>query len=1136
MKNGFPLTNWSIKNRTAVFVLTIITTIAGIMVYNNLPKERFPDVVLPTVFVSTIYPGASPADIENTVTKPLEKKLKAISGVKKLKSNSMESISLITVEFNSNVSVADAKLKVKDAVDKAKVDIPADAQKNQAVQEFDISEVPVMNINLSGNYDAAKLKKYAEDLKDKIEMNKEITRCDIIGALDREVKVNLDLYKMQAAYVSFNDVENALAYNNLNISGGDITVGELRRTLRVSGEFKTVDQIKNLYFKGGMGNQVRLSDIAEVVDSYKDRESYARLDHKPVVSLNIIKRSGENLINAAEKIKATLEDSKKTIFPSDLKVTITGDLSKQTQNQLNDLINTVILGFLFVTIVLMFFMGVENAFYVGLSVPLSSLLAFLFMPSLHFTLNVIVLFSFLLALGIVVDDAIVVIENTHRIFNKDKDKTVMQAAREAAGEVFWPVFSGTLVNIAPFFPLLFWPGIVGKFMYFLPVTLIITLFASLVVAFIINPVFAVSFMKRDHEVKNQSIRKYKKSFIVLGIIALLCYAFSFKTATAFGLGNFFVVCILLLVTIHYAINPLIHLFQDGFLPRLKSGYTKMIHYVLIGNRPRMVLAGSILLLVISGFLLFGLRTPKVDFFPQGDPNFAFISCELPAGTDLKNTDSITKILETKVYDAIKDDTAIIESVISNVAIGAGDPQNPDRTPQSHKSKITVAFKEFEFRHGKSSLAVLQKIRAQVTSLPGTQITVDQERGGPPTGKAINIEITGENFDSLIAISARLKSTINKSGIKGIDNLKSDLVLNKPELKVEINAEKAQREGVTVGQLGMALFSALNGNRNPSKFRDDDDEIPINVRLAKAYRDKPEDLLNLILAFRDMTTGQFRQIPLSSVATVKFENNFSGINRKNQKRVVTLGSNVVSGFNGNEINAQLKDLFTQIKMPDGYEIKQTGEQEDQKETSDFLGMAFLATIALMFMIIVIQFNSASKPLIIFATIIFSLIGVFIGYFVSGDKMIIVMTGVGIMALAGIVVKNGIILIEFIDELIARGHKTKDAIIEGGATRMTPVILTASAAILGLIPLALGVNIDFGGLFMHGKPNMYVGGESVVFWGPLAWTIIYGLVIATFLTLVVSPCLYLMRFRLKQKQVHRRLRKKIVNGEYFKGMED
>ena len=1128
MKNGFPITNWSIKNRTAVYVMTILLSIAGVMTYIGLPKERFPDIVIPTVFVSTIYPGASPTDIENTVTKQLEKKIKSVSGVKKVTSSSQESISLITVEFNTGIEVAEAKQRIKDAVDKAKVDIPADAQKNQVVQEVDFSEFPCMNINLSGNYDATKLKKFADDLKDKIETNKEITRCDIIGALDREVKVNVDLYKSQAAYVSLSDIENQLKYNNMSVSGGDINVKELRRTLRISGEFKTVEDIRNMTFKGGQGNVVRLGDIAEVEDGYKDRESYARLDHKPVITLNVIKRSGENLINAAEKIKASVADFQKNKFPKDLVVTYTADLSVQTQAQLNDLINTVILGFLFVTIVLMFFMGVENAFYVGLSVPLSSVLAFLFLPGLGFSLNVIVLFAFLLALGIVVDDAIVVIENSHRIFNKHKDMTIMEAVKEAAGEVFWPVLTGTLVNVAPFFPLLFWPGIVGRFMYFLPMTLIITLFASLLVAFVINPVFAVSFMKRDHEYKKESVGKYRKAFIFLGIVGVL-FLLGFlagKNYTMLGLANFMFFIILLLLLMHYILNPAIHKFQEGFLPRLRNGYRRLVTWAV--HNPGKVLTSTIFFLVLS-IVLLGMRKPKVLFFPDGDPNFVYVYAEMPIGTDVAATDSVTKILEKKVYDVIGEHNPLVESVISNVAIGAGDPQNPDRTPQSHKSKNTIAFKSAEDRRGAPTAQILTAIRNNVKGLPGVKVMVDKEHGGPPTGKPVNIEVSGDDFDSLVAISARVKNLVNNSGIKGIEELKSDLVLNKPELKVKVDVNKAQREGVSVGQIAGALYQVLNGNRDYAKYRDADDEIPIMVKLDKKYREKPEDLLNIIIAFRDMTNGQFRQIPLSSVATVEFSNNFSGINRKNQKRVVTLGSNVLEGFNANEINADLKELFKTTKLPEGYEIKQTGEQEDQAETGAFLGKAFMAAIALMFLVIVIQFNSTSKPLIIFTTIAFSFIGVFMGYAASGDPMVIVMTGVGIMALAGIVVKNGIILIEFIDELKARGHRTLESVIEGGVTRMTPVLLTACAAILGLIPLAIGVNIDFPGLFTHFKPNIWLGGDSVVFWGPLAWTIIYGLVIATFLTLVVSPSMYVIRYKLKLKQEHRQLRRKIEKGD-------
>jgi multidrug efflux pump len=1130
MKKEYKPTTWAIKNRTAVYIMTMLLSIAGIWIYIELPKERFPDVVLPTIFVQTVYPGVSPTDIETSVTQPLEKQLKSINGVKKVTSSSMESVSVVTVEFIAKVKIEDAKQKVRDALDKAKNDIPVDAQKNQSIGEFDISEFPIMNVDLSGEYDALKLKSFAKLLKDKVEGNVEIKRCDIVGALDREIKVDIDLDKMLSYQLSFDDVENQFRYNNVNISGGNILVGDIRRTLRVTGEFKSIDEIRNMIVRTPTGTPLHLYEFAEVTDDTHDRESFARLDDKPVVTVNVIKRAGENLIVASNKIKSTIEEFKKDgKYPEGLKITITGDLSKQTQTQLNDLINTVILGFLFVTIVLMFFMGVENAFYVGLSVPLSSLLAFLFMPSLGFSLNLIVLFSFLLALGIVVDDAIVVIENTHRIFNKNKDISLFDAAKEAAGEVFIPVLTGTLTNVAPFFPLLFWPGIVGKFFYFLPVTLIITLFASLIVAFIINPVFAVSFMKRDNEHRKESFRHYDKPNLVLLIGGVLFHliAFATKSSAMHGFGNFLLVCILILALVHYVFNPLIEKFQETLLPALRNGYRKAVGFAIRKRRAAWVFTGAIAFFFLS-FGIFIASKPKVEFFPSGDPNFVYVYCELPLGTEVHYTDSITKILEKKVNEAIVYDKDIVESVIANVAIGAGDPRNQDRAAQSHKSKVTVAFKEFALRNGKSTSKILNAIRNNIKNIPGTSISVEQEQMGPPTGRDIQMELSGDNFDSLIAISARVKDIITASGIQGIDQLKTDLILDKPELKVTIDNDKAQREGLSIGQIGGAMFAALNGNRSPSKYRDGEDEIPIIVRLQEQFREKPEDLLRLNITFRDMSTGQLKTVPLASVATVSPTKNYNGINRKQQRRVVTLYSGLVKGFNGNQVNAALAKIVADLRLPDGYEIKQGGAQEDQAETAAFLLKAFLGSIALMFIVIVIQFNSSTKPFIIFSTIVFSLAGVFLGYAISGRPFVIAMSGVGVLALAGIVVKNGIILIEFIDELKARGMRTREAIIEGGVTRMTPVLLTASAAILGLIPLAIGVNMDFGKLFTTGNPHFYLGGESVVFWGPLAWTIIYGLVVATFLTLIVAPSMYLIRYRLKLKQLRRRQTRKILKG--------
>jgi multidrug efflux pump subunit AcrB len=592
-----------------------------------------------------------------------------------------------------------------------------------------------------------------------------------------------------------------------------------------------------------------------------------------------------------------------------------------------------------------------------------------------------------------------------------------------------------------------------------------------------------------------------------------------------GFGNFLLVCILILALVHFVFNPLIHRFQEGFLPRLRGGYKKVVSYAIRRSHSRWVFIGAIGFFFISIFI-FVASKPKVEFFPSGDPNFVFVYCELPIGTEVHYTDSITKILERKVNEAIVNDKDIVESVIANVAIGAGDPRNPDRAAQSHKSKVTVAFKEFEFRNGKSTSKILTAIRNNIKDIPGTSISVEQEQNGPPTGRDIQLEISGDNFDSLVAISSRVKEQITASGIQGIDQLKSDLILDKPELKVTIDVDKAQREGLSVGQIGSAMYAALNGNRNPSKYRDGEDEIPIIVRLQEEFREKPEDLLRLNITFRDMSSGQLKTVPLAAVATVEPSKNYNGINRKAQRRMVTLYSGLVKGYNGNQVNADLAKIVEDVRLSDGYEIKQGGAQEDQAETSNFLLKAFLGSIALMFVVIVIQFNSSTKPLIIFSTIMFSLSGVFLGYAISGKPFVIAMSGVGILALAGIVVKNGIILIEFIDELKARGMKTRQAIIEGGVTRMTPVLLTASAAILGLIPLAVGVNMDFGGLFTSFKPNFYLGGESVLFWGPLAWTIIYGLIVATFLTLIVAPSMYLIRYRLKLKQQRRKQTKRIL----------
>lgn len=1103
------VTNWAINNRTSVYVLTILISVAGIMVFNRVPKEQFPDIVVPTISVVTIYPGATPEDIENLITKPIEKQLKSVSGIKKVTSNSIQDVSIITAEFNTNQKVIDCKNKVSDAVDKAKGDLPTDLDNDPQVQEFDFSEFPIMNINLSGDVPLDKLKKYAEDLEDKIEGLPEITRVDIVGGLEREIQINVDLYKMQAAGITFSDIEGAVARENVNISGGDLRVDDQRRSLRVTGQFKNPAQIENVVVRSFQGTTVFLRDIATVVDGYKEKQDFARLNGKTVISMNVIKRSGENLIAASDKIQEIVQDFKDTKFPPGMDVTITGDQSDNTRVSIADLINTIVIGFTLVLIVLMFFMGLSNAFFVALAVPLSSLIAFLFLPGLDYTLNVIVLFSFLLALGIIVDDAIVVIENTHRIYNK-YDFNIVQAAKYAAGEVFVPVLAGTLTTIAPFFPLLFWPGIAGEFMGKLPVTLIITLGASLFVAFIMNPVFAVSFMKKGDHAELPPIRTLFRNLIIFGVLAIFGYL-----SGGYGFGNFMVFMIAMAVLYHFVLTRAIKSFQEKVWPKFIAGYRRILVVFVKGYRPIYIVAGTVIATFVTIFAYFKSE-PRVEFFPDGDPNFAYVYLQAPLGTDAEVTDSITRIAEKKVYEVLGQNNPNVKSIIANVGLNAGDPQNPDRVPTPYKGKITVAFVKYADRRDFNTAEALNKIREKFKKEPlqGVSVSVDKEANGPPVGKPVNMEISGDEFPVLLDLQEQVFAAVAKANIVGMEEFKSDLQLNKPEIIIDIDEEKAQREGVSKAQIGIELRTALFG-KEISKYKDANDDAPIQLRLNEDYRKKVEQLTNLQISFFDMSSGQFKQLPLSSVVNVRYAQSYNGINRKNQKRVVSLSSNVENPDMTSAIVQQLNAVINTIDVPEGYEIKMTGAQEDQKETSDFLGIAFLGAILLMFFILVTQFNSVAKPLLIFSTIFFSLMGVFLGFIIFKFSFSIVMTGVGIFALSGIVIRNGILLIEFIDELRHRGESIHEAVVDGGATRLTPVILTAVSAILGLIPLAIGLNIDFAGLFTHFDPHFHLGGDNVAFWGPLAWTMIFGLVVATFLTLLVVPTMYMLAYKTKHK---------------------
>ncbi|MDB4999620.1 MAG: copper transporter, partial [Mucilaginibacter sp.] len=967
--------------------------------------------------------------------------------------------------------------------------------------------------NISGDYDLKRLKEYADVLKDDIESFKEISKVDEVGALTPEIQINVDMNKMSAAQIGFGDIIQAIGNENILSSAGTIKTDGVRRSIDIKQDFKNADEVAAMVIRNPKGQAVYIRDIAEVKDSFLEQESYARLKtpenskFKNVITLNVSKRAGENLIQASDKINELIKAKQKSVFPKGLNITVTGDQSDKTRTTLNDLINTIIIGFILVTVILMFFMGTTNAIFVALSVPLSCFIAFMVMPWIGFTLNMIVLFSFLLALGIVVDDAIVVIENTHRIFDNGR-VPIKEAAKIAAGEVFLPVFSGTMTTLAPFVPLAFWNSIIGEFMFFLPITLIITLLASLVVAYIMNPVFAVDFMKPHHKGEHDNPKfdkPTKRAMIYLVIAAVVGYLINI------GVGNFVALITVLYLLNHFFLLKVIDRFQNNAWPKFQQWYANLLEKAV--QRPLTMLAGTFGLFFLSIVLLVTIgKTP--EFFPSGDPNFAYVYITLPIGTDQATTNEVTKKIEQRVAKVVEPDKDIVSSIISNVTKGVTDPQDEDQGDYQNKGKVTVAFVEFGKRKGKDTKAVLTHIRNAVQGLPGVKIAVAQEAGGPPVQKDISIEIIGDNLDSLVKTGSRLKTYLDKQNIAGIENLVADVQNDKPDIVFDIDRERANREGISTAQINQNLGTAIFGAKAADFRNTKEDDYQIKVRAMAEQRGNIDELRNLKITYRDLATGgAIRQVPISAFTDIRYTNTFSNIKRKQQRRVLTLGSSVIKPYNPNEVNANILRAIKNFKKDDSIIIRQGGGQEDQMEAVNFLGGAMATSFGLILIILMIQFNSIGKTFIIISEIFLSIIGVFLGVSIFGMTMSIVMTGIGIIALAGVVVRNGILLVEFTDMLIEQGVSLHDAVVEAGHTRMTPVLLTATAAILGLIPLAVGFNIDFVGLFTHFQPHIHFGGDNVAFWGPLAWTMIFGLGFATIITLILVPCMYIIRVNMK-----------------------
>lgn len=1136
----FKLSSWAISNSTTMYVAIFLILILGISAYYDMPREDFPEIKETKIYVSTLYPGNTAEDIEKLITNPLEDQLKGLSGVVEITSTSQEDYSMVIVEFDDDMDVEVAKQRVKDKIDaeKATEDWPTFNGAKVDPNAFDLSmseEVPFLNINISGDYPLDKLKEFAEYLQDDIEDLTEVKQADIRGVQKKEVEVAVDIYKMMAVQVSFNDIITAINNGNITSSAGNLISSGQRRTIRILGEIENPDELKNFVVKSEKGNPIYLRDLATISFKEKDKTTFARKDGKPVVMLDVKKRAGKNMVAAAEQIKLIVANAKENYFPKNLEVSITNDLSDKTIGQVDDLVNNIIFGIILVVTVLMFFLGFKNALFVGFAIPMSMFMSLMILGAMGYTLNTMILFGLIMGLGMLVDNGIVVVENVYRLMDEE-GLSRTEAAKKGISEIAFPIIISTATTVAAFVPLGLWPGLFGQFMIYFPITLSVVLGSSLVVAIFFNSVLVSKFMTIED--KNMPLKKiiYITSIVGGFGLVILIFGGAFR-----GLGTVMIFTAIMLWVYRIWLRKWANYFQENTLVWLENTYEKTLKSSLKRWFPVAITIGTFLLLFVAfggfGASVKSQRT-KIEFFPDNKPNQVIVYIEYPQGTDIDETNKITKDIEQRVYTVLSEPVYMdngynfmVESAVSQVGEGAGNPQTDggSAAEMPHKGKITASMRQYKYRRGLDSEELRQKVQKAVTGIyPGVLVSVEKDANGPPAGAPINIELEGNNYDELIATAEKMRAFINSRNVPGVDEIKIDVNKDKPSMKVIVDREKAGELGVSTGQVGQQLRNAIFGAK-AGIYKEDGDDYDINVRFNENLRYNKSAIFEQKITFRDMASGQIRTIPISAIAKQSNTSGFSAIKHRDTKRVVTVYSQLAPGYVDaaavvNQIKEEMKSFSD---LPSKIKVDYTGQLEEQNKQQSFLIGAFFKGLALIFFILIFQFNSVSKPAIIMIAIFLSLIGVFGGIVITGSSFVIMMTMMGIISLAGIVVNNGVVLLDYMQLLIDRkkeelGFQDQkylptnlllEAIIKAGKARLRPVLLTAITTILGLIPLAIGLNINFFSLVNEFDANIYMGGDNVIFWGPLAKTVIYGLFVATFLTLIVVPILFYLITRFK-----------------------
>lgn len=1024
------VTNFSISHRVAVFVLMFAIGVFGIYSYLTLPRESTPDIKVPLVTVAVPWPEASPGDVENSITIPLERELKNLKGLTDLSSTSSEGISITVCEFDPSIPVEEALQKVREKYDRAKVEFPADVEE-ETIEELSFSEFPIMIITLYGA-EVPVLERIAEELEDRMEQVPGVLDVSIAGGLEPQIEIEIDPEKLQGYQLPVNQLIDTLRGENTDISAGGVDTGGVKPSVRIPGEFKTPSDVESLVIHSVDGRPVYLRDVASARYAYKDPLSYARRDGQPAVQLQIEKRAGADIIPITEMIKYGMREAKHE-FPAGVDYAILTDESDNIRSMISDLENNILSGLVLVLLVIFFSLGLRNALFVALAIPFSMGMSFFILQLMGLTLNMVVLFSLILAQGMLVDNAIVIIENIYRHIGLGK--TPIQAAKEATQEVAWPVIAATGTTVGAFFPMVFWPGIMGEFMSFLPVTVIVTLLCSLFVALVINPTLAAAFMRFRKPTDSKLKRRVEG--VGTGIVAV---------------------------------------------------YERILHAAL--KRPKTWGAAAFGVLVMT-VIVYGMMGKAPVLFPDAEPKLAFVNIKAPEGTSLEKTDALAKVVESRLPE--NPDLKGIETTVGGV--GAGNPMEGG-ADATHIARVTMSFKDQVDREGSPS-KYLDELRPLIVDLPGAEFEIKEQAMGPPTGPPINVEVSVADESRLPEAMQRVRRIVE--GVPGVIDVRDDLTLGKPELRISVDRQKAALLGLNTQWIGNFVKMLINGQRIGG-YDDGNDERDIIVRLPAVRRNDPTVLEEIRVSDRFGNS-----IPLSTVCTWDYVGGVGTIKRKDGRRVLTVSANVAEGFQAGYVLAAVAAAIEleQASMPAGFNASFTGENEDQQEASDFLGKAFVIALLLILFILVLQFNGILQAGIILSSVILSTVGVMLSLIVLNQPFGIIMTGVGIIALAGVVVNNAIVMIDYINQLRdIHGLKLYDAIVEAGKTRLRPVMLTAITTTLGLLPMALQFSFDFRNF------EFVLGGESSAWWAPLATAVIFGLMIATVLTLVLVPAAYLV----------------------------